>query len=289
MQCNTRANARLRNSVFTAVLTFDLGMKAFIVLTPFCNSIVESFPPLLYKVHGTVVSLTVFRHWEPGWLRSSSFVQWIGCRIKDLINKAQFLYVSDDVVLWLFPKRPFLTVPATPVSCHYFYGFDKSSSCMIDFVDRFDRISPFTLPFAWFKIGKLLVDSWKVMAEITELKTFLLSPKSLAIPARKRRCQHKRKTVQIDSFDAKFLDINTLSKLIYERKEFVIENVSDVSETVKRVEHEMENEIKLSCIYWVQEYSFSWFFIVCNSGGVASAVAIGVHEFIYMEPRLWNR
>ncbi|EEJ46708.1 hypothetical protein HMPREF9544_01915 [Escherichia coli MS 153-1] len=40
MQCNTRANARLRNSVFTAVLTFDLGMKAFIVLTPFCNSIV---------------------------------------------------------------------------------------------------------------------------------------------------------------------------------------------------------------------------------------------------------
>ncbi|EAC1419523.1 hypothetical protein EEQ60_06100 [Escherichia coli] len=40
MQCNTRATARLRNSVFTAVLTFDLGMKAFIVLTPFCNSIV---------------------------------------------------------------------------------------------------------------------------------------------------------------------------------------------------------------------------------------------------------
>ncbi|MCN6622957.1 hypothetical protein MLL46_20605, partial [Escherichia coli] len=76
--------------------------------------------------------------------RSSSFVQWIGCRIKDLINKAQFLYVSDDVVLWLFPKRPFLTVPATPVSCHYFYGFDKkSSSCMIDFVDRFDRIFSF--------------------------------------------------------------------------------------------------------------------------------------------------
>ncbi len=30
----------IRNSVFTAVLTFDLGMKAFIVLTPFCNSIV---------------------------------------------------------------------------------------------------------------------------------------------------------------------------------------------------------------------------------------------------------
>lgn len=56
----------------------------------------------------------------------------------------------------------------------------------------------------------------------------------------------QEKTVQIDSFDAKFLDINTLSKLIYERKSFVIENVSDVSETVKRVEHEIE-KTKLSC------------------------------------------
>ena len=55
----------------------------------------------------------------------------------------------------------------------------------------------------------------------------------------------QEKTVQIDSFDAKFLDINTLSKLIYERKSFVIENVSDVSETVKRVEHEIEKR-KLS-------------------------------------------
>ena len=86
------------------------------------------------------------------------------------------------------------------------------------------------------------------MAEITELKTFLLSP-SLAIPAVKRKMSAQEKTVQIDSFDAKFLDINTLSRLIYERKSFVIENVSDVSETVKRVEHERENEIKLSCIY----------------------------------------
>ncbi|MBB7458472.1 hypothetical protein HEM57_024465, partial [Escherichia coli] len=50
----------------------------------------------------------------------------------------------------------------------------------------------------------------------------------------------QEKTVQIDSFDAKFLDINTLSRLIYERKSFVSENVSDVSETVKRVEHEIE-------------------------------------------------
>ncbi|EHR8982346.1 hypothetical protein KUS07_004379, partial [Escherichia coli] len=56
----------------------------------------------------------------------------------------------------------------------------------------------------------------------------------------------QEKTVQIDSFDAKFLDINTLSKLIYERKSFVIENVPDVSETVKRVEHEIEKR-KLSC------------------------------------------
>ena len=55
----------------------------------------------------------------------------------------------------------------------------------------------------------------------------------------------QEKTVQIDSFDAKFLDINTLSELIYERKSFVIENVSDVSETVKRVEHEIEKR-KLS-------------------------------------------
>ena len=56
----------------------------------------------------------------------------------------------------------------------------------------------------------------------------------------------QEKTVQIDSYDAKFLDINTLSRLIYERKSFVIENVSDVSETVKRVEHEIE-KTKLSC------------------------------------------
>lgn len=95
-----------------------------------------------------------------------------------------------------------------------------------------------------FKIGKITCHSWKMMAEITELKKFLLSP-SLAIPARKEDVS-TRKTVQIDSFDAKFLDINTLSKLIYERKSFVIENVSDVSETVKRVEHEIEKR-KLSC------------------------------------------
>lgn len=72
----------------------------------------------------------------------------------------------------------------------------------------------------------------------------------------------QEKTVQIDSFDAKFLDINTLSKLIYERKSFVIENVSDVSETVKRVEHEIE-KTKLSCRVYT-EYSFSWFFMVTN-------------------------
>lgn len=72
----------------------------------------------------------------------------------------------------------------------------------------------------------------------------------------------QEKTVQIDSFDAKFLDINTLSRLIYERKSFVIENVSDVSETVKRVEHEIE-KTKLSCRVYT-EYSFSWFFMVTN-------------------------
>ncbi|PFF93825.1 hypothetical protein CRH02_22690 [Escherichia albertii] len=63
---------------------------------------------------------------------------------KDLINKAQFLYVSDDVVRWHFPKRPFRIVPATPVTYHYFYGFDKkSSSSTIDFIDRLDRIFSF--------------------------------------------------------------------------------------------------------------------------------------------------
>ncbi|WP_249508244.1 hypothetical protein [Escherichia coli] len=80
----------------------------------------------------------------------------------------------------------------------------------------------------------------------------------------------QEKTVQIDSFDAKFLDINTLSRLIYERKSFVIENVSDVSETVKRVEHEIEKTKLSRRVYTeyrstgVQEYSFSWFFMVTN-------------------------
>ncbi len=66
----------------------------------------------------------------------------------------------------------------------------------------------------------------------------------------------QEKTVQIDSFDAKFLDINTLSKLIYERKSFVIENVSDVSETVKRVEHEIE-KTKLSCRVYTEYRSLN--------------------------------
>ncbi|AJF58470.1 hypothetical protein EC1303_c38160 [Escherichia coli 1303] len=44
-------------------------------------------------------------------------------------------------MLWHFPKLPFLIVPVTPVTCHYFYEFDKkSSSYMIDFTDRYDRI-----------------------------------------------------------------------------------------------------------------------------------------------------
>ncbi|EEX2899653.1 hypothetical protein D3F97_23840 [Escherichia coli] len=47
----------------------------------------------------------------------------------------------DDAVLWHFPKLPFLIVPVTPVTCHYFYEFDKkSSSYMIDFTDRYHRI-----------------------------------------------------------------------------------------------------------------------------------------------------
>lgn len=96
----------------------------------------------------------------------------------------------------------------------------------------------------------------------------------------------QEKTVQIDSFDAKFLDINTLSKLIYERKSFVIENVSDVSETVKRVEHEIE-KTKLSCRVYT-EYRITalagslWSPTVIL--GVASAVAIGVHNLSTWNP-----
>lgn len=95
-----------------------------------------------------------------------------------------------------------------------------------------------------------------------------------------------RKTVQIDSFDAKFLDINTLSRLIYERKSFVIENVSDVSETVKRVEHEIE-KTKLSCRVYTEYRSTAlagslWSPTVIL--GVASAVAIGVHNLSTWNP-----
>ncbi|EOU5655558.1 hypothetical protein ACOAYS_003501 [Escherichia coli] len=96
----------------------------------------------------------------------------------------------------------------------------------------------------------------------------------------------QEKTVQIDSFDAKFLDINTLSKLIYERKSFVIENVSDVSETVKRVEHEIE-KTKLSCRVYTEYRSTAlagslWSPTVIL--GVASAVAIGVHNLSTWDP-----
>ncbi|MXF07426.1 hypothetical protein [Escherichia coli] len=94
------------------------------------------------------------------------------------------------------------------------------------------------------------------------------------------------KTVQIDSFDAEFLDVNTLSKLIYGRKSFVIKNVSDVSETVKRVEHEIE-KWKLSCRVYTE----------CRSAvlagslwsptvilGVVSAVVMGVHNLSTWNP-----
>ena len=96
----------------------------------------------------------------------------------------------------------------------------------------------------------------------------------------------QEKTVQIDSFDAKFLDINTLSKLIYERKSFVIENVSDVSETVKRVEHEIE-KTKLSCRVYTEYRSTAlagslWSPTVIL--GVASAVVIGVHNLSTWNP-----
>ena len=96
----------------------------------------------------------------------------------------------------------------------------------------------------------------------------------------------QEKTVQIDSFDAKFLDINTLSRLIYERKSFVIENVSDVSETVKRVEHEIE-KTKLSCRVYTEYRSTAlagslWSPTVIL--GVASAVAIGVHNLSTWNP-----
>ncbi|HHE2936150.1 TPA: hypothetical protein ACO4GL_004945, partial [Escherichia coli] len=77
-----------------------------------------------------------------------------------------------------------------------------------------------------------------------------------------------------------------LSKLIYERKSFVIENVSDVSETVKRVEHEIE-KTKLSCRVYTEYRSTAlagslWSPTVIL--GVASAVAIGVHNLSTWNP-----
>ncbi|WP_105462619.1 hypothetical protein [Escherichia coli] len=96
----------------------------------------------------------------------------------------------------------------------------------------------------------------------------------------------QEKTVQIDSFDANFLDIKTLRDLIFYRKSFIIENVSDVSETVRRVENEIER-VKLSCRVYTEYRSTAlagslWSPTIIL--GVASAVAIGVHNLSTWNP-----
>ena len=55
-------------------------------------------------------------------------------------------------------------------------------------------------------------------------------------------------TVQIESFNAGFLTREKLHDLIFYRKSFDITNVTDISETVKRVEYAIEHQQKkLTC------------------------------------------
>ena len=55
-------------------------------------------------------------------------------------------------------------------------------------------------------------------------------------------------TVQIEPFNAEFLTREKLHDLIFDRKSFDITNVTDISETVKRVEYAIEHQQKkLTC------------------------------------------
>lgn len=55
-------------------------------------------------------------------------------------------------------------------------------------------------------------------------------------------------TVQIESFNAEFLTREELHDLIFYRKSFDITNVTDISETVKRVEYAIKHQHKkLTC------------------------------------------
>ncbi|EPM7411919.1 hypothetical protein ACTPU4_003161 [Klebsiella variicola] len=66
-------------------------------------------------------------------------------------------------------------------------------------------------------------------------------------------------TVQIESFNAEFLTKEKLHDLIFYRKSFDITNVTDISETVKRVEYAIEHQQKkLTCAYTPNTEALRW-------------------------------
>lgn len=71
-------------------------------------------------------------------------------------------------------------------------------------------------------------------------------------------------TVQMGSFDAEFLTREKLHDLIFYRKSFEITNVTDISETVKRVEYAIEHQQK-KCIHRVQKHCGGRLSVVTNS------------------------
>ena len=94
--------------------------------------------------------------------------------------------------------------------------------------------------------------------------------------------------LQIASFNADSLTKEELKDLLHDRKSFDITNVTDISETVKRVEFEIEHQEKnLSCRVYTEYRSSAvagslWSPTVIL--GAVSAVAIGVHNLATWNP-----
>lgn len=95
-------------------------------------------------------------------------------------------------------------------------------------------------------------------------------------------------TVQVESFNAECLTRDKLKELIFYRKSFDITNVSDISETVKKVEHEIEHqEKKLTCRVYTEYRSTAVAGSLWSPTavlGAVSAAAIGVHNLATWNP-----
>ncbi|VXC73075.1 conserved hypothetical protein [Enterobacterales bacterium 8AC] len=94
--------------------------------------------------------------------------------------------------------------------------------------------------------------------------------------------------IQIEAFNAEQLTREKLKDLIFYRKSFNITNVTDLGETVKKVEYEIEHqEKKLSCRVYTEFRSTAVVGSLWSPTallGAVSAVAIGAHNLATWNP-----